>query len=97
MYQGEGATAGDGGGRGFNVAAIDPATLRLRDPIQRFDTWASRNSGTAMIAMIAYLDSLPNGTIVLIAVGDEAGMNCFGAEGRSATRRACVRSWRIRG
>ena len=29
----------------------------------------------------SYLDSLPNGTIVLIAVGEEAGMNCFGAEG----------------
>lgn len=77
LYQGEGATASDGGGRGFNIATINPATGRLRDPIQRFDTWATRNSGTAMNAMVSYLDGLPNGTIVLIAVGDEAGLNQF--------------------
>jgi hypothetical protein len=79
MYQGEGATAADGGGRGFNIAAIDPLTNRLRGPIQRFDTWATRNSGENMNAMIAYLDSQPNGTLLLIAVGDEAGLNNFPA------------------
>jgi len=77
MYQGEGATQTDSGGRGFNVAAIDPLTLRLRDPVKRFDTWLTRDSGTQMNAFIAYLDSQPNGTILLIAVGDEAGLNNF--------------------
>ena len=73
MYEGQGA--GLDGGRGFNIAAIDQATGRLRDPIQRFDTWASRSTGTSTNAMVAYLDSVPNGTLLLIAVADEAGLN----------------------
>ncbi len=84
MYQGT-AAIGVGpdlsGARGFNIAAIDPATGRLRNGIQRFDTWATRNNGADMNAMVAYLDSLPNGTIVLIAVGDEAGLNSFPPSG----------------
>lgn len=81
IYEGLAATVNDAGGRGFNIAAINPATGRLREPIQRFDTWATRNSGTNMNAMIAYLDGLPNGTIVLIAVGDEGGLNSFPPDG----------------
>jgi hypothetical protein len=77
MYLGLGASMD--GGRGFNVAAVDPATGRLRDSIKRFDTWHSRQSGAAMTDMIAYLDDLPDGTLVLIAIGDEAGLNNFSA------------------
>jgi hypothetical protein len=75
MYQGEGAS--NDGGRGFNIAAIDPSTGRLRDPIQRFDTYATRDTGADMLAMIAYLDGVPNGTILLISAGDELGLNLF--------------------
>ncbi len=66
-------TGGAGGGRGFNVAAIDPCTGELLQ-VQNFDTWGTSGSGTAMNAMIAFLNGLPNGTLILIAVGDEAGL-----------------------
>jgi hypothetical protein len=82
MYIGRGASID--GGRGFNIAAINPSTGRLYDHpqaqfdgIQRFDTWASRSLGTAGLLMLDYLNSLPNGTILLIAVADEAGLNNF--------------------
>jgi len=68
-------TGGGGGGRGFNVAAIDPLTGDLLQPVQNFDTWGTRSTGTAMNAMIAFLNILPNGTLILIAVADEAGLN----------------------
>lgn len=68
-------TGGGGGGRGFNVAAMNPLTGDLLQPVQNFDTWFTRSTGTAMNAMIAFLNSLPNGTLILIAVADEAGLN----------------------
>lgn len=68
-------TGGGGGGRGFNVAAMNPLTGNLIQPVQNFDTWFTRSTGTAMNAMIAFLNSLPNGTLILIAVADEAGLN----------------------
>jgi hypothetical protein len=64
-------------GRGFNVAVINQSSGELSGPIRNFDTWASRESGTAMMVMISYLDSIPNGRLLLIAVGDEAGINNF--------------------
>lgn len=60
------------GGRGFNVAAIDRATGDLLEPVQNFDTWYSGPS--AARAMIDSLARQPNGTLLLIAVGDEAGL-----------------------
>jgi hypothetical protein len=65
---------GGGGGRGFNIAAIDPSNGELLHPVQNFDTWLSRFTGEAMSAMVGFLNSLPNGTVILIAVGDEAGL-----------------------
>ncbi|GEM_PF-2839721 len=66
------------GARGFNVAAINPITGHLLYQVQNFDTWNTRYAGTEMNRMIAFLDSLPGGTIILIAVGDEAGINTTG-------------------
>jgi hypothetical protein len=68
-------SGGGGGGRGFNIAAIDPLTGDLLQPVRNFDTWGTRSTGTAMNAMIAFLNSLPNGALILIAVADEAGLN----------------------
>lgn len=62
-------------GRGFNVAAMNPTNGELLQAVQNFDTWGTRNTGTDMNAMIAFLNGLPNGTVVLVAVGDEAGLN----------------------
>jgi hypothetical protein len=70
-------TGGAGGGRGFSVAAIDLCTGELLQPVQTFDTWGTRNTGVAMNAMISFLNGLPTGTLVLIAVCDEAGLTVF--------------------
>jgi len=66
-----------GGGRGFNVAAISPTTGELIYPVKNFDTYASREDGKQMKAMIDFINSLPNGTLLLIAVADEAGLNTW--------------------
>lgn len=71
------ATGGAGGGRGFNVAAIDTCTGTLRQPVQHFDTWATRQSGASLNDLNNFLDGQPNGTLLLIAVADEAGLNNF--------------------
>ena len=69
-------TGGGGGGRGFNVAVIDPCTGKPLQAVQHFDTWVDRNTtGNNMTAMIAFLNSLPTGSMILISVADEAGLN----------------------
>lgn len=67
-------TGGAGGGRGFNVLAIDTATGNAIQPAQNFDTWATRDSGVAMNNLITFLDGLPNGSLILFSVADEAGL-----------------------
>lgn len=68
-------TGGGGGGRGFNVAAINLQTGELLQPPQNFDSWGTRSTGAAMNELINYLNNLPNQTLILIAVADEAGLN----------------------
>lgn len=65
------------GGRGFNVAVIDPCTGELLQPAQNYDTFSTRTSGTHMMALTSFLNNLPNGVLVMLAVGDEAGLNDF--------------------
>jgi hypothetical protein len=62
------------GGRGFNVAAFDPVTVELLG-VRGFDTWGSRHSGTQHYALMDYIDAYPDGTLLMIAVADEAGLN----------------------
>lgn len=76
FYDRKGCTVG--GSRGWNVAAIDPKTGDLREPAQNFDTWYAGE--TAARAFIRFLDRQPAGTLLLIAVGDDAGMT----DGRTA-------------
>lgn len=66
---------GGGGGRGFNIAAFDSLTGNMLQPVRNFDTWGTRGSGAAMQAMVAFLNSFPDGTLFLIAVADDAGLN----------------------
>ncbi len=68
-------TGGGGGGRGFNIAAINPLTGNLLEPVRNFDTWGTRDTGAAIQAMTGFLNGLPNGTYLLIAVCDDAGLN----------------------
>jgi hypothetical protein len=75
-------TGEGGGGRGFNIAAIDPASGDLLSyPVAHFDTWSTRDSGSDMLNMVSFLNGLPNSTIILIAVADEAGLNDFPTQG----------------
>ena len=74
-------SGGGGGGRGFNVAVVDPCTRELLQPVRNFDTWGSRDFGVDMNALIAFLKGLPNGVMILIAVGDEAGLNALPEQG----------------
>ena len=69
------AGGGAGGGRGFNVAVIDPASGALLQPVRNFDTWGSASSGEAMDAMVVYLNGVPNGALLLLAVADDAGLS----------------------
>ncbi len=63
--------SGDRGGRGFNLAAINVDTSELLSPPQNFDTFGSIN---VIVRMIDFIDSFPDGTLILLAVADEAGL-----------------------
>jgi hypothetical protein len=67
-------TGGGGGGRGFNFAVVDPSTGEVEQALN-FDTYGTRSTGTAMLAMIAFLNAIPAGKVVMAAVADEAGLN----------------------
>ncbi|MCP3962331.1 MAG: DUF11 domain-containing protein [bacterium] len=72
---------GGGGGRGFNVLSVDPATGDEISPPQNFDTYGTRSQcaandpSAAMYALVDHLDAVPDGTLVMISVADEAGLN----------------------
>jgi|GEM_PF-1288826 len=69
--------SGAGGYTGITVAVIDGNTgIRLGD-VRTFNTHATSNYGAGTYAnttaMINYINSLPNGTVVAIAIADEGG------------------------
>ncbi len=91
---------GGGGGRGFTVAAVDPAseTGKVLE-VRTFDTWGA--GCPAHDQLVASLDGFPISTLLLIAVGDEAGLRGDACSER--TRRALevlgstqIRSYRFR-
>lgn len=71
---------GGNGGRGFNAVVLDPATGTVIAPPTNFDTYITRgrcatNDPTAeMFKLIQYLQDAPAGSLVLLAVADEAGL-----------------------
>ncbi len=58
--------------RGFNICIIDTATCQVLVPGVRFDTWAHDENKTRMIA---YLDTIPAGRLIMVAVCDDAGLD----------------------
>jgi len=63
------------GSRGFSVVGINMATGETVKPATTFDTWATRSfSGDSHQRVIDTLSDFPNGTLILIAVSDEAGL-----------------------
>jgi beta-glucanase (GH16 family) len=68
---------GKDGGRGFNIAAMDTRTGEPIRPITAFDIYGGQQA--AADAMVRFLDDLPDGTLILIAIADEAGLNAEGS------------------
>lgn len=66
---------GAGGGRGFNLAVFYPSGI-LQE-VANFDTWG----GGAVEAskLLAKLSSIPQGFLVLLSVGDDAGLRSWQA------------------
>lgn len=60
------------GARGFNVAVVNRTTGELMEPVQNFDTWYEGEPAAARL--VDFLDRQPQGALLLIAVGDEAGL-----------------------
>jgi hypothetical protein len=79
FHSGHGCAVGSA--RGWNVAAIDPRTGLLIGSVQNFDTWYY--GARAATAMIEFVHSRPDGTLLLIAVGDEAGVTVGRSSGCS--------------
>ncbi|MEW6101610.1 MAG: interleukin-like EMT inducer domain-containing protein, partial [Candidatus Omnitrophota bacterium] len=61
---------GGGGGRGFNFAIIDPKT-GLVEEVRNFDSWADHN---ALLYAINFINTIPDGKIIMIAIADEGGL-----------------------
>ena len=71
---------GAGEARGFNVAVVNGTNLTVEET-RNFDTWADRSSGGAHRALVDHLITIPNGRLVLVEVGDEAGLTQWGDSG----------------
>jgi interleukin-like EMT inducer protein len=65
---------GGGPGRGWTVVAVNLATGELVIPIKTYDTWNNYETHPQLTAAIR---ALPPGTLLLLAVGDEAGLTFF--------------------
>jgi hypothetical protein len=64
-----------GGGRGINVAILDTATGIRMQEVRHFDTFLTTPGGqhTAFADLANYLAGLPDGSVLLLSVADEAG------------------------
>ena len=72
---------GRNGARGFNVAAMVPGTDRLIAPITTFDPHTGifrPPESREMAALVDFLEALPSGALILLAVVDEAGLSTPG-------------------
>jgi hypothetical protein len=64
---------GGGGGRGFNVAVVNPTSGDIVDRGRNFDTWGGGDA--AKQTLVDYLAGIADGQVVMLAVADEAGLN----------------------
>jgi hypothetical protein len=74
-------TGGAGGGRGFSAVILDPRTGAQLAAPQTFDTYMTRSAcaqndpSAQMYALVNYLNAAPAGSLILLSVADEAGLN----------------------
>lgn len=81
-------------GRGIHIAVFDPATGGLQQPIAHYDTW---NSPNTFCTVNTFLDSIPNGMLVLMGVADEAGLSHWPPNDCVAvTTHSCITEFRQR-
>jgi len=64
------STTGGGSGRGINVMTVDPAT-GVFSAVRSFDTWGE---DAASSDLVAFINGLPAGTLVLFAVADDGSL-----------------------
>ncbi|HUE86142.1 MAG TPA: interleukin-like EMT inducer domain-containing protein [Vicinamibacterales bacterium] len=64
---------GGSGGRGFNIAVANASTGAIIEAGRNFDTWGGGDA--AKTALSSYIESIPSGRLVMLAVADEAGLN----------------------
>ena len=79
---------GNGGGgtagRGFSVAVVNPDTHALIGAVETFDTFATRMSGGDEAGQLAeFLEQVADGMLVLLVVGDDAGLTENGVDGQA--------------
>jgi exo-beta-1,3-glucanase (GH17 family) len=78
---------GSGGGRGINVAVLNEVTGNV-EGVENFDTWDSNGQNMIPVqALIAYLDEVESGRVVLLAIGDDGGFIDF------RTNKAYTHDW----
>jgi hypothetical protein len=75
-FSGGGVSVYEERGRGFNIVVIDAATGHILAGPYNFDTFESED-GSAMRRLIAVVDQAPAGSLLLLAIGDDAGLNGF--------------------
>jgi hypothetical protein len=76
-------------GRGINIVAIDPQTGQP-SCATTFDTFAEAEGSEALIE---FINRLPNGTIVALAVGDEGNYSFSNAAKQACQAIGCFKMW----
>jgi len=68
---------GGDGGRGINLAVLDPNTGMRMEDYRHYDTYFFRNDPNRFDALSDYINLLPNGSIILFSLSDEGGFMDF--------------------
>jgi beta-glucanase (GH16 family) len=64
---------GTDGGRGLNVAVLDPRSGEPLVPIRSFDLYGG--GGLVAAELVKFLSDQPTGAVLLMAIADDAGLN----------------------
>lgn len=65
---------GDLGARGLNIGILDEKAGNRCKEYRHFDSWYYQNSGSYKQSIADYLNAIPNGSIIMIAVADNSGL-----------------------
>ena len=68
------------GARGLNILILDEKTGARIKEFKHLDTYAFKDSAAQMQTVADYLNSIPNGSIVMIGVADNSGLFGYGLD-----------------